>query len=65
MENGTPVPATRNVGSFIKNALLGFGVLFGAQIFWAITFVLMAIWLLGALFIMLIWILVALLASLF
>jgi hypothetical protein len=65
MENGTRTPAARGTGSIIKGTLLGGGVLLGSQILWAIAFVLMAVWLLGALFIMLIWILVALLASLF
>jgi hypothetical protein len=65
MENETRVAATRSAGSIIKNALLGGGVLLGSQLLWAIAFVLMALWLVGALFIMLIWILVALLASLF
>jgi hypothetical protein len=65
MENETRASAARGAGSIIKGALLGGGVLLGSQIFWAITLVLMAVWLIGALFIMLIWILVALLASLF
>lgn len=63
MNNGTRTPVTRSVGSIIKGTLLGSGLLLGSQLLWVIALVLMAIWLIGALGIMLIWILVALLAS--
>ncbi len=65
MENGTRATATRGAGSIVKAGLLGGGLLLGSQIVWAITLALMAVWLVGALFIMLLWVLVALLASLF
>jgi hypothetical protein len=58
-----PASASRSVRSIIRGSLISSGLLFGSQIFWVIALVLMAAWLVGALFIMLIWILVGLLAS--
>jgi len=63
MEKDLLPPASRNVRSIIRGSLIGGGLLIGSQIFWIIALVLMAAWLIGALFIMLIWILVGLLAS--
>jgi hypothetical protein len=63
MKNASRLQSARQAGSVIKGTLLGGGVLLGSQLLWAIALVLMAVWLIGALGIMLIWILVALLAS--
>ena len=47
----------------VKNALVGGGLLLGSQILWGIVFLLLAVWMLGALLLMILWTLVALLAA--
>lgn len=63
MENGTKPPSVGGAGTIIKGALLGGGLLLASQILWAIAFALLAIWMLGALLLVIVWTLVALLAA--
>jgi hypothetical protein len=63
MKNASRLQSARQAGSVIKGTLIGGGALLGSQLLWVIALVLMAVWLIGALGIMLIWVLVALLAS--
>lgn len=63
MENSTKPPSAGGAGAIIKGALFGGGLFLGSQILWAIVFALLAIWMLGALLLVIVWTLVALLAA--
>lgn len=63
MKNGTNQQSARGAMAVVKNALVGGGLLLGSQILWGIVFLLLAVWMLGALLLMILWTLVALLAA--